>query len=107
VLAVRHGDAVQVLADHCAHLGGPLHQGRISGVGGDACVTCPWHGSTFRLSDGAVLHGPTTARQPALEARVSDSGQGQVRATQGAKATRPHTGQLNRRARFPRSLDAG
>jgi nitrite reductase/ring-hydroxylating ferredoxin subunit/uncharacterized membrane protein len=79
VLAVRHGEAVQVLADRCAHLGGPLHQGRVSAIHGDACITCPWHGSTFRLSDGAVLHGPATARQPAFEVRVSACGQVQVR----------------------------
>lgn len=66
---------VRVLTDRCAHLGGPLHQGRVADVAGAACVTCPWHGSTFRLSDGAVRHGPSTARQPAFEARVSDSGQ--------------------------------
>jgi nitrite reductase/ring-hydroxylating ferredoxin subunit/uncharacterized membrane protein len=102
VLAVRRGDAVQVLADHCTHLGGPLHQGRISGTGGDACVTCPWHGSTFRLSDGAVLHGPATARQPAFEARVSDSGQVQVRAMPGAKAARAHAGQPKRPTRVAR-----
>jgi len=79
VLAVRHGDTVQALVDHCAHLGGPLHQGRVATVDGTACVTCPWHGSAFRLSDGAVLHGPATARQPAFDARVSASGQVQVR----------------------------
>ena len=79
VLAVRHGDTVRVLADHCAHLGGPLHQGRVTTVDGSACVTCPWHGSTFRLRDGAVLHGPATARQPAFETRVSEAGQVQVR----------------------------
>jgi nitrite reductase/ring-hydroxylating ferredoxin subunit/uncharacterized membrane protein len=78
VLAVRHGDTVRVLADHCAHLGGPLHQGRVTTVDGTACVTCPWHGSTFRLSDGAVLHGPATARQPAFDTRVNDSGLVQV-----------------------------
>jgi nitrite reductase/ring-hydroxylating ferredoxin subunit len=79
VLAVRHGDTVRVLVDHCAHLGGPLHQGRVVTVDGTASVTCPWHGSTFRLSDGAVLHGPATARQPSFDARVSASGQVQVR----------------------------
>src|SRR5580693_6334228 len=78
VLAVRDGAAVRVLTDRCAHLGGPLHQGRVADIAGAACVTCPWHGSTFRLSDGAVRHGPSTARQPAFEARVSDSGQVQV-----------------------------
>jgi nitrite reductase/ring-hydroxylating ferredoxin subunit/uncharacterized membrane protein len=79
VLAVRDGEGVHVLADHCAHLGGPLHQGRVTSVAGAVCVTCPWHGSTFSLSDGAVLHGPATARQPAFKTRISDSGMVQVR----------------------------
>jgi nitrite reductase/ring-hydroxylating ferredoxin subunit len=42
-------------------------------------VTCPWHGSTFRVSDGAVIHGPATARQPAFESRITESGWVQVR----------------------------
>jgi nitrite reductase/ring-hydroxylating ferredoxin subunit/uncharacterized membrane protein len=79
VLAVRDGDAVRVLADRCSHLGGPLHQGRVASVDGVPRVTCPWHGSAFRLSDGAVLHGPSTARQPAFDARVTGSGMVQVR----------------------------
>jgi len=88
VLAVRDdtgrgGTGVYALTDRCAHLGGPLHQGRVANLGGTATVTCPWHGSTFRLSDGAVLHGPSTARQPAFETRISDSGQVQVRPAQG------------------------
>jgi nitrite reductase/ring-hydroxylating ferredoxin subunit/uncharacterized membrane protein len=72
---LRNGTDVCVLSDHCAHLGGPLHQGRISGM----TVTCPWHGSTFRLTDGAVIHGPATARQPAFETRVTESGWLQIR----------------------------
>jgi nitrite reductase/ring-hydroxylating ferredoxin subunit/uncharacterized membrane protein len=79
LLALRRGDAVHVLSDHCAHLGGPLHQGRVVTVEGSDCVICPWHGSTFRVSDGAVVHGPATARQPAFESRISDSGWVQVR----------------------------
>lgn len=79
LLALRSGDSVQVLSDHCAHLGGPLHQGRVVTVRGAACVTCPWHGSTFRLGDGAVMHGPATARQPAFESRVTEPGWVQVR----------------------------
>jgi nitrite reductase/ring-hydroxylating ferredoxin subunit/uncharacterized membrane protein len=86
LLVLRQGKTVHVLSDHCAHLGGPLHQGRVVTVRGDACVTCPWHGSTFRLSDGAVMHGPATARQPAFESQISDSGWVQVRprASRGA-----------------------
>ena len=72
---LRSGTDVYVLSDHCAHLGGPLHQGRVA----DIDVTCPWHGSTFRLTDGAVVHGPATARQPAFQTRVSETGLVQVR----------------------------
>ena len=84
LLTVRGGAGVRVLSDHCAHLGGPLHQGRLTSVDGATCVVCPWHGSTFRLSDGAVMHGPATARQPAFDTQVSDSGMVQVRAAAGA-----------------------
>ena len=79
LMALRQGDTVDVLSDHCAHLGGPLHQGRIVTEQGATCVICPWHGSTFRLSDGAVVHGPATARQPAFETQVTESGWVQVR----------------------------
>jgi nitrite reductase/ring-hydroxylating ferredoxin subunit/uncharacterized membrane protein len=79
LLALRQGDAVHVLSDHCAHLGGPLHQGRVVTERDVACITCPWHGSVFRVGDGAVVHGPATARQPSLESRVTDSGWVQVR----------------------------
>lgn len=101
VLAVRDGDAVRVLADRCSHLGGPLHQGRVASVDGVPRVTCPWHGSAFRLSDGAVLHGPSTARQPAFDARVTGSGMVQVRpqdppgargAGRLARVSRPRSG---------------
>jgi nitrite reductase/ring-hydroxylating ferredoxin subunit len=35
-------------------------------------VTCPWHGSCFRLRDGAVVKGPAQHPQPVLETRVRD-----------------------------------
>jgi nitrite reductase/ring-hydroxylating ferredoxin subunit len=76
---VRQGSDVLVLADRCAHLGGPLHQGTVGEAGGEPCLTCPWHGSTYRLSDGAVVHGPATARQPAFDSRIAEGGIVQVR----------------------------
>jgi nitrite reductase/ring-hydroxylating ferredoxin subunit/uncharacterized membrane protein len=79
LLVLRQGADVAVLSDHCAHLGGPLHQGRIVTVHGETCITCPWHSSVFRLRDGAVAHGPATARQPAFECQVTESGLVQVR----------------------------
>jgi nitrite reductase/ring-hydroxylating ferredoxin subunit/uncharacterized membrane protein len=61
-------DAPTALYDRCSHLGGPLHEGDVV----DGCLRCPWHGSTFRAVDGAVVHGPATAPQPAYEVRVDD-----------------------------------
>jgi nitrite reductase/ring-hydroxylating ferredoxin subunit/uncharacterized membrane protein len=97
LLAVRAGEVVYVLSDQCSHLGGPLHQGRLVVDRDDACVVCPWHGSTFRLSDGSVHRGPATARQPAFETRVSEAGLVQVRPLQASAAAKPA-----QRPRLPR-----
>jgi nitrite reductase/ring-hydroxylating ferredoxin subunit len=65
VLLVRTGERIDGLANRCAHQAGPLHEGTLH----DGCVTCPWHGSTFRMSTGAVVHGPSVHPQPALDVR--------------------------------------
>lgn len=66
-LAAVQADGEQfALYDRCSHLGGPLHEGDLV----DGCLRCPWHASTFRLADGAVVHGPATAPQPAYELRA-------------------------------------
>jgi nitrite reductase/ring-hydroxylating ferredoxin subunit len=75
VLAVRDGNEVHVLANKCSHMSGPLNEGTLSdgeltGGAKDRCVTCPWHGSVFRLRDGAVVHGPATADQPVFQTRI-------------------------------------
>jgi nitrite reductase/ring-hydroxylating ferredoxin subunit/uncharacterized membrane protein len=77
VLLLRSGERVRGLVDRCSHLSGPLHEGRLTGAGADLCIVCPWHGSTFRISDGVVVHGPATAPQPPLEVRLRN---GQVEA---------------------------
>ncbi|MEV0145143.1 MULTISPECIES: Rieske 2Fe-2S domain-containing protein [unclassified Nonomuraea] len=79
LFVLRQGEGVTVLADRCPHLAGPLHQGRLVTEDGEACVVCPWHGSTFRLEDGSVRHGPATAPAPAFETRVRKDGILQVR----------------------------
>jgi len=79
LLVYRQGGEVNVLSDRCSHLGGPLHQGRIVVERGAACVACPWHGSTFAIADGTVVHGPATARQPAFETRVTAAGRVELR----------------------------
>ena len=40
----------------CTHRGGPLSEGKLDG----STVTCPWHGTQFNVSTGAVLLGPAT-----------------------------------------------
>jgi nitrite reductase/ring-hydroxylating ferredoxin subunit len=70
VVAVRTGGEVHVLADRCSHMSGPLSEGELSvGEFADGCLTCPWHGSVFRIADGSVARGPATAPQPAFEVR--------------------------------------
>jgi len=68
VMVVRDGGKVYALADRCSHRGGPLSDGEVA----DGCVTCPWHGSRFRLSDGSVERGPAAYPQPALDVRVTN-----------------------------------
>jgi nitrite reductase/ring-hydroxylating ferredoxin subunit/uncharacterized membrane protein len=65
VVAIRSGGTVHVLADRCSHMSGPLSGGELA----DGCLTCPWHGSVFRIADGSVARGPATAPQPAFEVR--------------------------------------
>lgn len=79
LFVLRLGDGVSVLGDDCAHLAGPLHQGHVTVDGGNPCVVCPWHGSVFRISDGSVVHGPATARQPAFKTRIREDGLVQIR----------------------------
>jgi nitrite reductase/ring-hydroxylating ferredoxin subunit len=68
VVAVRTGGAIYVLADRCSHMSGPLSDSDLA----DGCLTCPWHGSVFRVADGSVARGPATAPQPAFETREAD-----------------------------------
>jgi nitrite reductase/ring-hydroxylating ferredoxin subunit/uncharacterized membrane protein len=68
IMIVRQGQSFSALLARCAHQGGPLHEGTIE----RGCVTCPWHSSRFRLSDGVAMSGPTAHPQPTLEVRVRE-----------------------------------
>jgi len=67
VMVVRRGDVVHALKETCSHAGGPLSEGELR----NDTITCPWHRSTFKLEDGAVVHGPAVSRQVAYRARIS------------------------------------
>ena len=68
VLLVKRGSTTFAIGETCAHLGGPLAEGRLEGDS----IRCPWHGSRFALRDGRVLDGPATFPQPCFETRVRD-----------------------------------
>jgi nitrite reductase/ring-hydroxylating ferredoxin subunit/uncharacterized membrane protein len=67
VLLLRQGERVHALDDRCSHRGCALHEGTLDG----STITCPCHGSMFRL-DGSIVRGPATAPQPRFDARLSD-----------------------------------
>jgi nitrite reductase/ring-hydroxylating ferredoxin subunit/uncharacterized membrane protein len=68
VMVARVGGELYALSSRCSHRGGPLDEGELS----DGCVTCPLHGSTFRLADGSVERGPAPYPQPAWHVRLRD-----------------------------------
>ncbi len=69
VLLVRVGTEIRSISNVCSHAGGPLNEGSFDEPG---CVTCPWHGSTFRLADGGIVRGPASTPEPAYETRVRE-----------------------------------
>jgi len=78
ILLYRLGARVTAMIERCGHETGPLGEGSMVGSGADACVVCPWHGSTFRLVDGSVVHGPAASDQPLLPVRI-EAGEVEVR----------------------------
>ncbi|HEX6873343.1 MAG TPA: Rieske (2Fe-2S) protein [Micromonosporaceae bacterium] len=72
VLVARAGEDITVMIERCGHHTGPLGEGEPTRVDGVDCVVCPWHGSTFRLTDGTPVHGPAASGQPVLRSRIAD-----------------------------------
>jgi nitrite reductase/ring-hydroxylating ferredoxin subunit len=48
VVLVRVGEQVYALGETCAHQGGPLSEGHLSG----SRLSCPWHGWMYDVSTG-------------------------------------------------------
>jgi len=68
LLLVRKGSRVYCLAETCAHMGGPLSEGRLEG----RTIVCPWHASRFDLATGQAVEGPTAFPQPCLQTRIRE-----------------------------------
>lgn len=65
VAVFRHEDKLSAIGNACAHQNGPLGEGRIV----DGCVTCPWHGFQYRLTDGCSP-APFTEKVPTYNLRI-------------------------------------
>lgn len=53
----------------CTHAGAPLAEGTLNGD----VLTCPWHGSQFRITDGSILRGPAEKQLKAYPPKVKAS----------------------------------
>lgn len=62
----KEGNTIYAIGAVCTHLAGPLDEGTCK----NGVVECPWHGSRFRMSDGAVVNGPAVYAEPTFEVRV-------------------------------------
>lgn len=66
VVLVRVGDRVHALANTCAHQGGPLSEGKLSGTR----LACPWHGWMYDVRTGQCLFPQRGGPVPSYPVRV-------------------------------------
>ncbi len=69
VLVINRDDQFFCLDGRCTHAGAPLEEGNLNGE----VLTCPWHGSQFRITDGSVVRGPTKKELKTYSTVVKDS----------------------------------
>jgi nitrite reductase/ring-hydroxylating ferredoxin subunit len=72
VLIVRSGDDVFAIGNQCTHQGAGLDRGVVKIAGSVRTVTCPAHGSVFRLDDGKVMRPPATKPVPVYDVKIED-----------------------------------
>ena len=71
VLLYRTAERIYAIGNRCTHQGAPLDRGPVRVGGSTATVTCPAHGSMFRLEDGVVVRGPAHEPVPAYDVRIT------------------------------------
>ena len=68
VLLYRTEERIYAIGNRCTHQGAPLDRGVVK-PGADPTVTCPAHGSMFRLADGRVMRPPAGSPVASFEAQ--------------------------------------
>lgn len=66
VVLVRVGEQVYACGDTCAHKGGPLSEGKLSG----SRLACPWHGWIYDVRTGQCAFPGRGASVPSYAVRV-------------------------------------
>jgi nitrite reductase/ring-hydroxylating ferredoxin subunit len=69
VLIINLDNQVFCLDARCTHAGAPLAEGTINGK----ILTCPWHNSQFRITDGMVVRGPAEKKLKTYPTTVKDN----------------------------------
>jgi nitrite reductase/ring-hydroxylating ferredoxin subunit len=66
IVLARVGDTIYACGDTCAHRGGPLSEGKLSG----ARLACPWHGWMYDVRTGQCLFPSRGASVPVYPVRL-------------------------------------
>jgi nitrite reductase/ring-hydroxylating ferredoxin subunit len=69
VVLVRVGEQVYALGETCAHQGGPLGQGTLSGTR----LACPWHGWMYDVRTGVCVMPVRGRPVPSYPVRLDSS----------------------------------
>jgi nitrite reductase/ring-hydroxylating ferredoxin subunit len=72
VLLIKAGEEWFAIGNQCTHQGASLDTGIVRFSGSLKTVTCPAHGSMFRLEDGKAMRPPATKSLPGYDIRVDD-----------------------------------
>jgi nitrite reductase/ring-hydroxylating ferredoxin subunit len=72
VMLLKADDRVFAIGNQCTHQGAGLDRGVVRIAGSVRTVTCPAHGSVFRLDDGKVMRPPATKPVPVYDVKVED-----------------------------------
>ena len=68
IVLARVGDTVYACADTCAHKGGPLSEGKLSGTR----LACPWHGWHYDVKTGQCVFPGRGAAVPSYAVEITN-----------------------------------
>ena len=66
IFVVNIDGAFHAFPNKCTHAGGPLGRGKLTG----SVMQCPWHGSKFDMTTGAVVGPPAKIPMVPFDVKV-------------------------------------